>query len=41
MAIERNDISDPEFELEIFQYLKDFGFAPERRGDLLCRPPCA
>ena len=35
MAIERNDISDPEFELEIFQYLKDFGFAPERRGDLV------
>ena len=35
MAIDRNDISDPAFELEIFQYLKDFGFTPQRRGDLV------
>jgi hypothetical protein len=35
MAIERNDISDPAFELEIFQYLKDFGFTPERMGDII------
>jgi hypothetical protein len=35
MTIERNDISDPAFESEIFQYLKNFGFAPERRGDLI------
>ncbi len=35
MAIDRNDISDPAFELEIFQYLKDFGFTPERRGDIV------
>jgi hypothetical protein len=35
MAIDRNDISDPAFELEIFQYLQDFGFTPQRRGDLV------
>ena len=35
MAIDRNDISDPAFELEIFHYLKDFGFTPQRRGDLV------
>ena len=35
MAIDRNDISDPAFELEIFQYLQNFGFTPERRGDLV------
>ena len=35
MVIERNDVSDPAFELEIFQYLKEFGFSPERRGDLI------
>ena len=35
MAIERNDISDPAFELDIFHYLQNFGFSPERRGDLI------
>jgi hypothetical protein len=35
MAIKRNDISDPAFELEIFQHLQDFGFSPERRGDII------
>ena len=35
MAIDRNDISDPAFELEIFQSLQKFGFTPERRGDLV------
>jgi hypothetical protein len=35
MAIARNDISDPVFESEIYQYLQDFGFSPERKGDIL------
>ena len=35
MAIKRNDISDPAFELEIFHHLQDFGFSPERRGDII------
>jgi hypothetical protein len=35
MAVVRNDISDPVFESEIFQYLEDFGFSPQRRGDII------
>lgn len=35
MAIERNDITDPAFETEIFNHLVDFGFSPERNGDVI------
>jgi hypothetical protein len=35
VAIERNDISDPVFEAEIFNLLVDFGFSPERKGDVI------
>ena len=35
MAIERNDITDPAFEVEIFDYLVEFGFSPERNGDVI------
>lgn len=35
MAIERNDITDPAFEAEIFNHLVDFGFSPERNGDVI------
>jgi hypothetical protein len=35
VAIERNDISDPVFEAEIFNFLVEFGFSPERRGDVI------
>lgn len=35
MAIKRNDISDPVFEAEIFNFLVEFGFSPERRGDVI------
>jgi hypothetical protein len=35
VAIERNDISDPAFEAEIFNLLVDFGFSPERKGDVI------
>ena len=35
MAIERNDITDPVFEVEIFNFLVEFGFSPERNGDVI------
>jgi hypothetical protein len=35
VAIERNDITDPAFEVEIFDYLVEFGFSPERNGDVI------
>ena len=35
MAIERNDITDPAFEAEIFNHLIEFGFSPERNGDVI------
>ena len=35
MAIERNDISDPAFEAEIFNLLVEFGFSPVRKGDVI------
>jgi hypothetical protein len=35
VVIERNDISDPVFEAEIFNFLVEFGFSPERRGDVI------
>ena len=35
MALERNDISDPAFETEIFNQLQEFGYSPERRGDII------
>lgn len=35
MAIERNDITDPAFEVEIFNFLVEFGFSPERNGDVI------
>ena len=35
MAIERNDITDPAFEVEIFNFLVEFGFSPERHGDVI------
>ena len=35
MAIERNDITDPAFEAEIFNFLVEFGFSPERDGDVI------
>ena len=35
MAIERNDITDPAFEVEIFNFLVEFGFSPERSGDVI------
>ena len=35
MAIERNDITDPAFEAEIFNHLVEFGFSPERNGDVI------
>ena len=35
MAIERNDITDPVFEAEIFNFLIEFGFAPKRTGDVI------
>jgi hypothetical protein len=35
VAIERNDITDPAFEAEIFNYLVEFGFAPKRTGDVI------
>lgn len=35
MAIERNDITDPAFEVEIFDHLVEFGFSPERNGDVI------
>ena len=35
MAIERNDISDPKFEAEIFDFLVSFGFAPSKKGDVI------
>ena len=35
MAIERNDITDPAFEAEIFNFLVEFGFSPERNGDVI------
>jgi len=35
VGIQRNDISDPVFETEIFNHLIEFGFSPERNGDLI------
>jgi len=35
VAIERNDITDPAFEVEIFNSLVEFGFSPERNGDVI------
>ena len=35
MAVERNDITDPAFEADIFNLLVEFGFSPERIGDLI------
>jgi len=35
VAIERNDITDPVFEAEIFNFLIEFGFAPKRTGDVI------
>ena len=35
MAIERNDITDPAFEVEIFNFLVEFGFSPEPSGDVI------
>jgi hypothetical protein len=35
MAVERNDVSDPTFETEIFENLQEFGYTPERTGDLI------
>jgi hypothetical protein len=35
VAIERNDITDPAFEAEIFNFLIEFGFAPKRTGDVI------
>ena len=35
MAIERNDISDPAFEAEVFNFLVEFGFSPNRLGDVI------
>ena len=35
MAIERNDITDPAFEVKIFNFLVEFGFSPERNGDVI------
>lgn len=35
MALERNDISDPTFETEILNHLQEFGYSPERIGDII------
>jgi hypothetical protein len=35
VAIERNDITDRAFEAEIFNHLVEFGFSPERNGDVI------
>jgi hypothetical protein len=35
VAIERNDITDPAFEVEIFNFLVEFGFSPERNRDVI------
>lgn len=35
MAIQRNDITDPAFEAEVFNYLVEFGFSPDRTGDVI------
>ena len=35
MVIDRNDITDPAFEAEIFNHLVEFGFSPERNGDVI------
>lgn len=35
MTLERNDISDPAFETEIFENLQEFGYTPERNDDLI------
>lgn len=35
MAIQRNDITDPAFEAEIFNHLVEFGFSPSRMGDVI------
>ena len=35
MAIERNDITDAAFEVEVFNFLVEFGFSPERNGDII------
>ena len=35
MAIQRNDITDPAFEAEIFNHLAEFGFSPNRMGDVI------
>jgi hypothetical protein len=35
VVIERNDITDPAFEAEIFNHLVEFGFSPERNGDVI------
>ena len=35
MAIERNDITDPAFEAEVFNHLVEFGFSPNRMGDAI------
>jgi hypothetical protein len=35
VAIERNDITDPAFEVEIFDHLVEFGFSPESNGDVI------
>ena len=35
MAIERNAVTDPVFEAEIFNYLVEFGFSPDRKDDVI------
>jgi hypothetical protein len=35
VAIERNDITDPAFEAEIFNHLVEFGFSPQHNGDVI------
>jgi hypothetical protein len=35
VVIDRNDITDPAFEAEIFNHLVEFGFSPERNGDVI------
>jgi len=35
VAIQRNDITDPAFEAEIFNHLVEFGFSPNRMGDII------
>jgi hypothetical protein len=35
VAIQRNDITDPAFEAEIFNHLVEFGFSPSRMGDVI------